>query len=262
MVRCTHPTGDLSGSVLTLNPQPLNPSTLIMASYPIDLDLSGWPVLVVGLGAVGRRKAEGLGAAGARVIGVDPNPEAGRRARARASARGFAIEVHAEPYGAAHLEGVRLAFATASAAVNRQVVADARKAGIWVCSASESSEGNFTVPAIWRDGPLTLTVATTGASPALAAALRDRAARALGPAAAGLATSLAELRPAVLARLSDPEARRRLLREWADPRWLDLWHAEGPEAVRRALVRALDDAVTQQRPGSGHTRPCQESGPD
>jgi precorrin-2 dehydrogenase/sirohydrochlorin ferrochelatase len=226
-----------------------------LPGYPIELDLRGRSALVVGLGAVGRRKAAGLAAAGARVVGVDPDPAAGDAARGLA----IAIEVRAEPYAAAHLEGAGLAFASATAAVNRRVVADARRAGVWVCSASEPGAGDFTVPAVWRDGPLTLTVATAGASPALARALRDRAAEALGPAASGLAALLAELRPEVLARLGAPEARRRLLADWADPRWLDLWHADGPEAVRRALARALDDAVMQLP--DDPTRPCQNPGP-
>jgi precorrin-2 dehydrogenase/sirohydrochlorin ferrochelatase len=208
-------------------------------TYPIELNLEGRTVLVVGLGAVGRRKAAGLAAAGARVVGVDPDPDPDP-----AAAAGDRIEVRAEEYRAAHLEGVSLAFAAATAAVNRRVVADARRAGVWVCSASEPGAGDFTVPAVWRDGPLTLTVATAGASPALASALRDRAAQALGPAASGLAGLLAELRPEVLARLGDPAARRRLLADWADPRWLDRWQADGPEAVRRALVQALDDVST------------------
>src|SRR2546425_131073 len=68
------------------------------------------------------------------------------------------------------------------------------------------------------------------------------AAAALGPEVAGLARLLAELRPRVLA-LPDPPTRHRLLTDWADPRWLDLWAAAGPEAVRRALTRALADAA-------------------
>jgi siroheme synthase (precorrin-2 oxidase/ferrochelatase) len=99
---------------------------------------------------------------------------------------------------------------------------------------------------VWREGPLTLTVATGGASPALAVALRDRAVQALGPAAAGLAALLAELRGAVHARLAEPEARRRLLADWAEPRWLELWMNDGPEAARQALGRALDEAVVRQ----------------
>ena len=43
-----------------------------MPPYPIELDLTGRTALVVGLGAVGCRKAVGLVEAGARVVGVDP----------------------------------------------------------------------------------------------------------------------------------------------------------------------------------------------
>jgi siroheme synthase-like protein len=229
-----------------------------MPSYPIELDLRGRTVLVVGLGAVGRRKATALAAAGARVIGVDPAVDSTAAAAITATATGV-IEVRSEPYRAAHLEGVRLAFAAATAAVNRRVVADARRRRIWVCSASDPGAGDFTVPAVWREGPLTLTVATAGASPALAVALRDRAVQALGPAAPGLAALLAELRGAVRARLAAPAARRRLLADWADPAWLELWTNTGPEAVRQALVRTLDAAVEQQQPHDVNaTRPCQK----
>jgi precorrin-2 dehydrogenase/sirohydrochlorin ferrochelatase len=207
-----------------------------MPGYPIELDLCGRTVLVVGLGAVGRRKAAGLLAAGARVVGIDP----------AATDVPAGVEVRAEPYRPAQLEGISLAVAAASPEVNRQVVADARRLSIWVSSASDPDEGDFIIPAVWRSGPLLLTVSTSGASPALAAALRDRAAAVLGP-AAGLAAILAELRPEVLARLGDdPDARRRVLADWADPRWLDLCRTDGPDAVRRALIRTMEDAVLRR----------------
>jgi siroheme synthase-like protein len=206
-----------------------------MSAYTIELELSGWAVLVVGLGPVGRRKAAGLIEAGARVIGVDPAAE-GLDPEALAG-----IEVRCEAYCAEHLRGASLAVAAAPPEVNRRVVVDARRLGVWCCSTSDPGEGDFTVPAVWRSGPLVLTVSTSGASPALAAALRDRAAEGLGPAAAGLAALLAELRPLVLARIEDPAARRRILAEWGDPRWLTLWAEQGPEAVRRALEQRLDE---------------------
>lgn len=203
-----------------------------MPGYPIELDLRGRLALVVGLGTVGRRKAAGLVAGGARVVGVDPGADpAGTPA---------GVELRPEPYRAGHLTGVRLAFAAGPPGLNARVVADARAAGVWVNSASDPGAGDFTLPAVLRSGGLTLSVSTAGASPALAAALRDRAAGALGPGAAGLVTTLSELRPEVLARLADPAARRRVLTDWADPRWLDLWAAGGPEAVRRELRRVLD----------------------
>jgi precorrin-2 dehydrogenase/sirohydrochlorin ferrochelatase len=210
-----------------------------MPGYPIELNLEGKTALVVGLGTVGRRKAAGLVAAGARVVGVDP---AGIQAGGLAG-----VAVRLEPYRAEHVRGVHLAIAAATAEVNRQVVADARQAGIWVSSASGPDAGDFTVPAIWREGPLTVTVSTQGASPALAALFRDRIAAALGPAAASYAALLAELRPLVLARLDDPDARHRLLTTWADPHWLDRWTQEGPNAVRRALLDDLDRAIARSQ---------------
>jgi siroheme synthase-like protein len=156
-------------------------------------------------------------------------------------ARPEGIDVRAELYRPEHLEGASLAIAAATAPVNRRVVADARRASIWVSSASDPGEGDFTVPAVWRDGPLSLTVSTGGASPALAAALRDRAAAALGPAAGGLASLLAELRPLALTRRFDPATRRHILADWADPRWLELWTTAGPEAVRQELLRSLEE---------------------
>ncbi len=206
-----------------------------MSTYPIELKLTGRTVLVVGLGPVGRRKAEALGATGARVVGVDP--AAGSLDRSL----GRGIEVLSEPYRAELLHGVSLAVAAGPPEVNHQVVADARRAGVWVCSTSDPDAGDFTIPAVWKSGPLTLTVSTSGASPALAAALRDQAAAALGPAAAGLTALVAELRPIVLERLSNPLARRRVMREWAHPRWLSLWIDQGPDAVRQALWQRIED---------------------
>ena len=98
-----------------------------MPSYPIELDLRGRTVLVVGLGAVGRRKAEGLRDSGARVVAVDPKPVGAPEG----------VEVRAEAYRAGHLSGVALAVAAATPDVNRRVVADAKAAGVWVNSSSE-----------------------------------------------------------------------------------------------------------------------------
>ena len=201
-----------------------------MPGYSIELDLSGRTALVVGLGAVGRWKATGLLAAGARVVGVDPSP---------GDEVPPGVDVRAEPYRADHLDGAALAFAAASPEVNARVVADAKAAGVWVNSASDPAAGDFAVPAVWRDGGLTVAVSTSGASPALAKALRDRAAAALGPGAAGLASAFSELRAWVFARLADPKARRRVLADWGDPRWLDLFERGGHDAVRDELTRRV-----------------------
>ena len=111
-----------------------------MSGYPIELNLNGRTVLVVGLGPVGRRKAEALAAAGARVIGVDPPPGLSLPI----SCQG--IEVVAEPYHADLLRGVCLVIAAGPEEVNRQVVADARRMGVWVSSTSDPGRGTSPSP--------------------------------------------------------------------------------------------------------------------
>jgi siroheme synthase-like protein len=200
-----------------------------MPGYPIELDLRGRRVLVVGLGRVGMRKAAGLVEAGAHVLGVDP-----RRDLEVPSG----VEHRPEEFRSEHLEGMSLAFAAAAPEVNREVVHAARQAGIWVNAASEPEMGDFAVPAVWREGLVTLAVSTSGASPSLARTLRDRAASAIagGPALAGL---LAEVRPIVLERVVDPEIRRGLLADWGSARWLDRLANDGPEAVRAAWMEEI-----------------------
>ncbi len=208
-----------------------------MPGYPIELDLRGRLALVVGLGPVGRRKALGLLDAGAKVIGVDPNA---------ALSAPDGVHHRVEAFRSDHLEGASLAFAAATPEVNREVVAEAKKRGVWVNAASEPEAGDFTIPAVWRGGLVVLTVSTSGASPALARAIRDRAVRAIG-AAPEVAALLAELRPEVLARVADPAIRRELLASWGDATSLDIWTSGGLEALRSAWIEDLRAAETSSQ---------------
>ncbi|WP_435015386.1 precorrin-2 dehydrogenase/sirohydrochlorin ferrochelatase family protein [Tundrisphaera sp. TA3] len=197
-----------------------------MAGYLIELDLREKRSLVVGLGVVGLRKAKGLADAGASVLAVDPD-------ESRVAPAG--VELRAEAYDPDHLDGIHLAFAAASMEVNRRVVADARSRGIWVNAASEPGSGDFLVPATYRDGPVAVAVSTSGASPRLAATIRDRVAAVIGPEAAGLAALLAELRPELMEQIRDPEERRRRLAAAGSPYWLDRFASLGREAARSEL---------------------------
>ena len=205
----------------------------LLSGYPVDLVVGGMRVLVVGLGNVGSRKARGLLAAGAIVVGVDPRtgltPPAG-------------VEHHAEAFHPGHLDGVRLAFAAATPEVNIQVVAEARTRGIWVNAASDPGAGDFTVPAVWRAGRITLAVSTSGHAPTLARVLRDRAARAIAP-AAPLVELFAKLRVRAIEQIPDPQARRKLFSRWADESWLEVLEKEGPVAVESAWLDLLGQVV-------------------
>ena len=161
--------------------------------YPVWLDLHDVPVLVVGAGPVAARKVEGLVAAGAavRVVATSVAP---------ALDRATVAELHERRYEPGDLEGVRLVVtATGDAEVDATVAADATAAGIWVNAADQPADCSFILPAIARNGPLSIAVSTGGSSPALARRLRDRASALLTDDVVALAGDLAARRAAVRA---------------------------------------------------------------
>ncbi len=144
--------------------------------YPVFLDLRDKPVLVVGAGRVAVRKVKGLLEAGARVRVVAPEAADEIRGMA-ASGRLVWVSRGFEP---ADLEGTVLAFvATSDPAVNRAAAAAARERGVWANVADDPGASDVHVPAVMRQGPVAVAVSTGGASPELAAWLRDRVAEAL-----------------------------------------------------------------------------------
>ncbi len=159
--------------------------------YPANLVLQGRRVLVVGAGAIAARKVEGLLACGADVVVVAP--VVGEAVAARA-AEGT-LQLCQRAYRPDDLEGVWLAVtATDDRAVNRAVFSDGEARRIWVNAADDPASCSFTLPSVVRQGPIMVTVATGGHSPALATWLSRHVAGELGPEYAQLALLLAEAR--------------------------------------------------------------------
>ena len=194
---------------------------------------SSRPAVVVGGGAVGRRKAEGCADAGWAVRVVDPVavPFAG-------------VEWVAEAYRPDHLTGAALAVAAATPAVNAVVVADARRRRVPVCDAANPAAGDFVFPAVVRRGGLTLAASTGGASPTLGVRIRDRLAADFGPEYGEWVAALTAVRRRGLEVVPDAEARRRLLADFAEDRWLDRLRAVGPDALLAEMLAAVDAAAS------------------
>jgi siroheme synthase-like protein len=161
--------------------------------YPVVLDVTGVSVLVVGAGPVAARKVAGLVAAGAdvRLVAPDISP---------ALDRSTVADLRERTYEPGDLDGARLVVtATGVAAVDAAVAADATAAGIWVNAADQPFDCTFILPAVARNGPLSVAVSTGGTSPALAQRLRDRAAELLTDEVVALADELATRRSALRA---------------------------------------------------------------
>lgn len=136
-------------------------------SYPVQLLLTGRRALVVGAGRVGLRKIQGLLRAGADVTVVSPTVHpAIRELDARLEERTY-VEGEAAQYQL-------VITCTDDREVNRQVFRDAEAAGVWVNSADDPVNCSFILPAVARQGDLTVTVSTNGRSPAMASWLRRR----------------------------------------------------------------------------------------
>lgn len=156
--------------------------------YPVFLDVSGVPVLVVGGGRVALRKATALAQAGAVVTVVAPQVIAGFEA--------IAGRIERRPYRSGDVAGQQLVMtATNDPVVNAQVADDARAARVWVNSADDPDNCSFILPAVASRGLVTVAVSTGGASPALASRLRtDIAARELTARVESAAVELARQR--------------------------------------------------------------------
>lgn len=139
-------------------------------SYPVTLHLGGKKVLVVGGGNVATRKVKGVFESGAHIELVAPNVTSELSNLAMSGV----FHWHRRNFKETDLKGAWLVFAaTNKPEVNREVWEAATKAGVFCNIADDPSGGDFIVPALWRDGDVTVTVDSSGQAPVLSAWLRD-----------------------------------------------------------------------------------------
>jgi siroheme synthase-like protein len=199
-------------------------------SFPVSLDVRDRRCLVVGGGPVAVRKARSLLACGALVTVIAPELCDEMKELPLAA-------VEQRPYAAGDTNGFRLVFtATGVDAVDGVVAREADASGIWVNSADDRENCSFTMPAVHRDGAVSVAVSTDGASPALASWLR--ASMATNTVGAG---ALAELLRSARERV------KRAGRRTDDIDWSGLLDGALPELVRQGRTedarRLIDEAT-------------------
>lgn len=165
--------------------------------YPVVLSVSGLPCLVVGAGPVASRKARGLLECGAQVTAVGPETSEAMDALLRRTPTDR-LRLERRMYRTGEVKGYDFVVAaTGDEAVDGQVTREAIEAGILVNGASVASIRSVHLPAVHRQGPVTIAVSTGGRSPGLARWLRTRIAGTTDRQLAVLASLLAEAREAV-----------------------------------------------------------------
>ena len=160
--------------------------------YIACLKLKGRRCVVIGGGAMGLEKSEGLLACGGDVTVI--SPDAGPELEALA-AEGSITWEQRDYAGPEDLEAVFIVIAcTDSTETNIQIYEDAEKRAMLVNIVDVPPLCNFILPAIVRTGPLAIAISTAGASPALAKRMKREISELFGEEYAQLAIMLNETR--------------------------------------------------------------------
>ncbi len=205
-----------------------------MSYYPINLNITGQPCLVVGGGAVGSRKVKGLLDCDAQVTVVSKKADVAILNLAQARR----IRFHCRGYRSQDVEAVFLVIgATNDATLNRQIYADAQKNKILCNIADQPALCNFILPAVVRRGDLLITASTSGRSPALAKKLRKELAATYGEEYAEFLTLMGAIRKKLLATEHAPEAHKPLFNALIDGGLIGM--------VRDGRHREIDELLTR-----------------
>jgi len=208
----------------------------VPVAYPILLDVSTLPIVIVGGGGVALRKAFKLLEAGAtRITAVAPK-----------FVDSFPASVHkiAAEFKPEHLVGARMVFAaTDSQWVNDLVTREARKIGALV-NRADAENGDFTVPAVLRQS--SITAAVWSDSPALSAFVRDHIGENWNPHWTALAIAMQTFRPRILASNLTLAHRSALLRELASEAALKILAAEGTSGLERWFEIKMREMMTEK----------------
>jgi siroheme synthase-like protein len=202
-----------------------------MMFYPLFVDLTGKQVVVIGGGEIAERKVTALIEGGAHVRLISPRLTASLRALA-GSGRVSVLERTYEP---GDCKGAFLVISAASdSSVREAVWKETEEQGILLNTVDEPALCNVIMPAVVRQGDLTLAISTGGKSPALAARLREQLTGMYGPEYGRLLHLLGRLRPEIQKKVREISNRKAL-------------HYRIVDSDVLAILAANDDAAAERR---------------
>lgn len=215
-----------------------------MNYYPVNLKIKDRPCLVVGGGKVGTRKVKGLMQCDARVVVVSPVVSL---AIERLAGQGK-IVWKKKDYDPSDLDGFFLVIgSTSNQDVNWQISRDAEEKGM-ICNIADVPDAcNFILPSVIRRGPLTVTVSTSGQSPAFSKSLRRQMDSMFGPEYEMFLSIMGGIRKTLLAEAHDHEAHKPLFEAIIKGGLLELCRSGDLEAIDSLLFSVLGEGYSCAR---------------
>lgn len=190
----------------------------MMRYYPVNLDLRKRRCLVVGGGAVGRRKVITLLDCGAAVTLISPKVDKQLLELAHTGS----IALAQRTYQTADLDGMFLVIgATNNEKLNRRIKRDAKKSGVLCNIADQPDACDFILPSIVQRGDLIIAISTSGNSPAFAKKLRKDMQKEFGSEYAVFLELMGAIRARLLGQAHEPEAHKRLFEKLIASNLLD-----------------------------------------
>lgn len=221
-----------------------------MKYYPLFLDITSYKCLVLGAGAVARRKIATLQKAHAKEIAViDPFLPYEDFENA------FLEEFHDQPkvtyfqrnFEDVDLDGVKLAFAaTKSASANGEFAKICGEKNILCNVAAESDKGNFIVPSHLDYENLVIALSSSGVSPAFTKALKDDLNNWVSKSYVPYLRLLKILRPLILENIAEqkrPDVFRALVAKEFREELMALLELKKYPELRRRLAKFLPDTI-------------------
>ncbi len=214
------------------------------AFYPVSLNLTQRPCVVIGGSPIAEQKVLALLEAGARVTVVAP----ALTPRLDALEAQGRIRVIRRPYRRGDLRGVFLAIAAQEdRGTNPEIWEEAEREHVILNAVDDTAHCHFIAPAIFRQGDLTVAVSTGGKSPALGVRLRDRIGAAIGPEYAAFLDLLGDLREEIAAREPDLGRRTKLWYRLVDSDAIGYLRRGDVEGARRRIAALLETATQAVR---------------
>jgi len=207
-----------------------------MQYYPVSLDVKNRKCLVVGGGGVGTRKVMTLLDCGAKVTVVSPDV---RESLLELADNGLII-LEKRPYRETDLAGMFLVIGTTDdEELNRKINMNAENLNMLCNIADRPEVCNFILPSIVNRGDLTISISTSGKSPALAKRLRIELEEQFGNEYAELLRLMGAIRKKLLSQKHEPEAHKQLFEQLISRDLLDMIRGNRKDEIDSLLCEVL-----------------------